>query len=155
VELNPQPFPPGASVALNPQPFPPGPSSSKAPGPTGDPESQVALNPQPFPPGPEGAWGDFPSEIMSYSSGNSSGYLFEGPAESIELVFKTVKIGYKPQKPGDFEIEDFSFDTENPSTTGSAASGAGSGKSEFGEFTIKGRSAGSASPSAPCLWCPR
>jgi type VI protein secretion system component Hcp len=35
-----------------------------------------------------------------------------------------------------FEIKDFSLGAENPTTIGSATSGAGSGKAEFGEFTI-------------------
>jgi type VI secretion system secreted protein Hcp len=36
-----------------------------------------------------------------------------------------------------FEIKDFSFGVENPTTIGSAATGAGAGKIKFNEFTIK------------------
>src|SRR5262245_16038991 len=36
-----------------------------------------------------------------------------------------------------FEIKEFSFDVENPTTIGSATSGAGSGKIKFNEFNIK------------------
>ncbi len=35
-----------------------------------------------------------------------------------------------------FEIEDFSFDVENPTTIGSATGGAGAGKVKFNEFHI-------------------
>jgi len=35
-----------------------------------------------------------------------------------------------------FEIKDFSFDVENPSTIGSATGGAGAGKAKFNEFNI-------------------
>src|SRR5260221_10975191 len=38
---------------------------------------------------------------------------------------------------GAFEIKDFSFGVENPTTIGSATSGAGAGKGKFNEFTIK------------------
>jgi type VI secretion system secreted protein Hcp len=40
----------------------------------------------------------------------------------------------KPQPA--FEIKDFSFDCENPTTLGSATGGAGAGKAKFGEFNI-------------------
>lgn len=36
-----------------------------------------------------------------------------------------------------FEIKDFSFGIENPTTIGSATGGAGAGKIKFNEFTIK------------------
>lgn len=36
-----------------------------------------------------------------------------------------------------FEIKDFSFGVENPTTVGSATGGAGAGKIKFNEFTIK------------------
>jgi type VI secretion system secreted protein Hcp len=36
-----------------------------------------------------------------------------------------------------FELKDFSFGIENKSTVGSATSGAGGGKAQFNEFTIK------------------
>jgi hypothetical protein len=35
-----------------------------------------------------------------------------------------------------FEIKDFSFDVENPTTIGSATGGAGAGKTKFNEFSI-------------------
>ena len=44
-----------------------------------------------------------------------------------------------------FEIKDFSFGVENPTTIGSATGGAGAGKIKFNEFTIK-KTADSASP---------
>jgi type VI secretion system secreted protein Hcp len=46
---------------------------------------------------------------------------------------------------GAFEIRDVSFGVENPTTIGSATSGAGAGKVKFNEFTIK-RVTDSASP---------
>ena len=44
-----------------------------------------------------------------------------------------------------FEIRDFSFGVENPTTIGSATGGAGAGKAKFNEFTIK-KTVDSASP---------
>jgi len=44
-----------------------------------------------------------------------------------------------------FEIKDFSFGVENKATIGSATSGAGGGKIQFNEFTIK-KTTDSASP---------
>lgn len=44
-----------------------------------------------------------------------------------------------------FEIKDFSFGIENPTTIGSATGGAGAGKAKFNEFTIQ-KTADSASP---------
>ncbi len=44
-----------------------------------------------------------------------------------------------------FEIKDFSFGVENPSTIGSATGGAGAGKVKFNEFTIH-KTSDSASP---------
>ena len=44
-----------------------------------------------------------------------------------------------------FEIKDFSFGVENPTTIGSATGGAGAGKVKFNEFTIK-KTVDSASP---------
>src|SRR5438132_10503965 len=41
------------------------------------------------------------------------------------------------QHKGEFEIKDFSFGVENPTTIGSATGGAGAGKIKFNEFTIK------------------
>lgn len=43
----------------------------------------------------------------------------------------------KAGTPGAFEIKDFSFGVENPTTIGSATGGAGAGKIKFNEFTIK------------------
>jgi len=45
-----------------------------------------------------------------------------------------------------FEIKDFSFGVENPTTIGSATGGAGAGKATFGELTIK-KTSDRASPS--------
>jgi type VI secretion system secreted protein Hcp len=42
-----------------------------------------------------------------------------------------------PGSKGWFEIKDFSFGVENPTTIGSATGGAGAGKIKFNEFTIK------------------
>src|SRR5438034_3101761 len=42
-----------------------------------------------------------------------------------------------PAHAGAFEIKDFSFGVENPTTIGSATGGAGAGKIKFNEFTIK------------------
>jgi len=54
----------------------------------------------------------------------------------------------KPKRKA-FEISNWSFDIENPTTIGSATGGAGSGKAEFGEFTIK-----NPAQATRCLWCP-
>jgi type VI secretion system secreted protein Hcp len=40
-------------------------------------------------------------------------------------------------RPASFEIKDFSFGVDNPTTIGSATGGAGAGKGKFNEFTIK------------------
>ena len=115
---------------------------------------------------------------MSYSGGSSGdAFIWFAPEESIQMVFKTLRIDYKPQKPGD--SKDSSFGVENPVSIGSATSGAGEGKSSFGEFQtgpggdeiapdkygrIKvkffwdrdGKTGGNSSASsAPCTWCPR
>src|SRR5438105_10233323 len=47
--------------------------------------------------------------------------------------------------PSGFEIKDFSFGVENPTTIGSATGGAGAGKVKFNEFTIH-KNVDSASP---------
>jgi type VI secretion system secreted protein Hcp len=49
------------------------------------------------------------------------------------------------ESPCVFEIKDFSFGVENPTTIGSAAGGGGAGKVKFNEFTIK-KTTDSASP---------
>jgi hypothetical protein len=41
--------------------------------------------------------------------------------------------------PGTFEIMDFSFGVENPTTIGSGTGGASAGKSAIGEIHIKGK----------------
>jgi type VI secretion system secreted protein Hcp len=50
------------------------------------------------------------------------------------ITFESVITGLKPEA---FEIRDFSFGVESPTTIGSATSGAGAGKVKFNEFTIK------------------
>ena len=52
---------------------------------------------------------------------------------------------YSKTTPPSFEIKDFSFGVENPTTIGSATGGAGAGKIKFNEFTIK-KTTDSASP---------
>ena len=50
------------------------------------------------------------------------------------ITFEIVSMGSVPEA---FEIKDFSFGVENPTTIGSATGGAGTGKIKFNEFTIK------------------
>ena len=50
------------------------------------------------------------------------------------ITFESVSVGSVPEA---FEIKDFSFGVENPTTIGSATGGAGAGKIKFNEFTIK------------------
>ena len=50
------------------------------------------------------------------------------------ITFESVSAGSAPEA---FEIKDFSFGVENPTTIGSATGGAGAGKIKFNEFTIK------------------
>jgi len=45
--------------------------------------------------------------------------------------------GVKGGGGGAFEIKDFSFGVENPTTTGGGTGGAGAGKITFNEFKIK------------------
>jgi type VI protein secretion system component Hcp len=52
---------------------------------------------------------------------------------------------YSKKEPPFFEIKDFSFGVENPTTIGSSTGGAGAGKIKFNEFTIK-KTSDSASP---------
>jgi len=70
------------------------------------------------------------------------------------IWFKSSKAGTTPEgetkdetfsKEKAFEIKDFSFGIENPTTIGSATAGAGAGKIKFNEFTIK-RTTDKASP---------
>jgi type VI secretion system secreted protein Hcp len=62
------------------------------------------------------------------------------------IFFDKPGVGEKPKgethdsvyvKNDAFEIKDFSFGVENPTTIGSATGGAGAGKIKFNEFTIK------------------
>ncbi len=50
------------------------------------------------------------------------------------ITFESVSAGSAPIA---FEIKDFSFGVENPTTIGSTTGGAGAGKIKFNEFTIK------------------
>jgi hypothetical protein len=61
---------------------------------------------------------------------------FENPAGTHEVTVET-KDGADLEHAPDFEIRDFSFGVENPTTIGSATGGAGAGKIKFNEFTIK------------------
>jgi len=61
---------------------------------------------------------------------------FENPGKGVKIEGETKDDTYKsPYKA--FEIKDFSFGVENPTTIGSATGGAGAGKIKFNEFTIK------------------
>jgi type VI secretion system secreted protein Hcp len=60
---------------------------------------------------------------------------FESPGVSKAPEGETLDEYYKDKKA--FEIKDFSFGVENPTTIGSATGGAGAGKIKFNEFTIK------------------
>jgi len=60
---------------------------------------------------------------------------FESPGVSEAPKGETKDKTYKGKHA--FEIKDFSFGVENPTTIGSATGGAGSGKIKFNEFTIK------------------
>jgi len=68
---------------------------------------------------------------------------FESPGVSAAPKGETKDDTYK--KYNAFEIKDFSFGVENPTTIGSATGGAGAGKIKFNEFTIK-KTSDSASP---------
>jgi type VI secretion system secreted protein Hcp len=50
---------------------------------------------------------------------------------------ETLDDHYKATDLPSFEIKDFQFGVENPTTIGSATGGAGAGKIKFNEFTIK------------------
>ena len=62
--------------------------------------------------------------------------------ELTENQLDTVSGGSGPRA---FEIKDFSFGIENPTTIGSATGGAGAGKIKFNEFSIT-KTTDSASP---------
>jgi len=196
VALNPQPFPPapGDGVALNPQPFPPAPGGDVqgphpwpwAPGANPGPLQTGWKNPGPIgsrkagaTPGPAGVpfvkfrFGTVFTTKVEWESGE------DAPTESITFLYGTLAVNYYPKKRGDFDIKDWSFGIENPTTIGSATGGAGSGKSSFGEFSINasgdeiatdkygrvkvkffwdrdGKTSDDSSGSAsPCTWCPR
>jgi type VI protein secretion system component Hcp len=59
-------------------------------------------------------------------------FIWFNPASTNVAQFS----GENTSKPA-FEIKDFSFGVENPTTIGSATGGAGAGKVKFNEFTIK------------------
>ena len=59
---------------------------------------------------------------------------FEQPGAGTAPQGETQDATYQPK--GAFEIKDFSFDIENPTTIGSASGGAGAGKAKFNEFSI-------------------
>ena len=67
-------------------------------------------------------------------SGNSGGGTAAAASTHV-----TMEIDWKVNvnKTKAFEIKDFSFGVENPTTIGSATGGAGAGKVKFNEFTIK------------------
>jgi len=60
---------------------------------------------------------------------------FENPGVSTAPEGETLDKTYSDKKA--FEIKDFSFGVENPTTIGSSTGGAGAGKIKFNEFTIK------------------
>ena len=60
---------------------------------------------------------------------------FKNPGVSNPPEGETKDSVYSKEKA--FEIKDFSFGVENPTTIGSATGGAGAGKIKFNEFTIK------------------
>jgi type VI secretion system secreted protein Hcp len=67
-------------------------------------------------------------------------FIWFEPAISTMMQPKgeTKDLKYAATKPNPaFEIKDFSFGVENPTTIGSATGGAGAGKIKFNEFTIK------------------
>lgn len=68
---------------------------------------------------------------------------FEEPASGKKAEGETQDQMYSANKA--FEIKDFSFGIENPTTGGSATGGFGAGKVKFNEFTIK-KTTDSASP---------
>src|SRR5262249_33750958 len=68
---------------------------------------------------------------------------FEEPGVGKPPLGETLDKTYSANKA--FEIKDFSFSVENPSTIGSATSGAGAGKAKFNEFEIT-KTTDSASP---------
>ena len=61
---------------------------------------------------------------------------FESPGVMLEVTGETKDDANLDNSPA-FEIKDFSFGVENPTTIGSATGGAGAGKIKFNEFTIK------------------
>jgi type VI secretion system Hcp family effector len=62
---------------------------------------------------------------------------FESPGVGEVPAGETQDATYSKKGGGAFEIKDFNFGVENPTTIGSASKGAGSGKVKFNEFVIK------------------
>ena len=87
-------------------------------------------------------------QVVTLASGGGSGGATGGGAPPELITFTDSTNTTSPAGPapgGAFEIKDFSFGVESPSTIGSATGGAGAGKVKFNEFTIK-RTIDSASP---------
>jgi type VI secretion system secreted protein Hcp len=61
---------------------------------------------------------------------------FESQAGMLPAIGETKDEVYSKKKEKAFEISAWSFAIENPTTIGSATSGAGSGKAKFNEFSI-------------------
>jgi type VI secretion system secreted protein Hcp len=70
---------------------------------------------------------------------------FKEQAGMLAPIGETKDDNYSKKDNPAFEIKDFSFGVENPTTIGSATGGAGAGKIKFNEFTIK-KTTDSASP---------
>lgn len=70
---------------------------------------------------------------------------FKEQAGMLPVIGETKDDYYSKMDQKAFEIKDFSFGVENPTTIGSATGGAGAGKIKFNEFTIK-KTTDSASP---------
>ena len=68
----------------------------------------------------------------------------KAPLTSVQRIVNAPK-GNSPSGSRLFEIKDFSFGAQNPTTIGSATGGAGASKVKFNEFTIK-KTTDSASP---------
>src|SRR6266851_1131438 len=63
--------------------------------------------------------------------------FFAKPEVGDKVDGETLDQTYSKTDGKSFEIKDFSFGVENPTTIGSATGGAGAGKIKFNEFTIK------------------
>ena len=62
---------------------------------------------------------------------------FESPGVGDKIDGETTDDVYSKTPSKSFEIKDFTFGCENPTTIGSATGGAGAGKIKFKEFNIK------------------